>query len=129
MNSNRLTSMEEPGDERMDSNSIWTIDAVLIAIIFITIGIPLWIIWGPFYVIIKTIVTIWQPYFYKKKLDKWEQACQESLKGDEVPDIEDPPSYGTFWGIGPWFKKKLDKREQMCQESIWDGRVINFEDP
>lgn len=68
MNSYRLASMEEPGDERMDSNSIWTIDAVLIAIIFITIGIPLWIIWGPFYVIIKTIVTIWQPYFYKKKI-------------------------------------------------------------
>lgn len=128
MNSYRLTSMEEPSDERMVSNSIWTIDAVLIAIIFITIGIPLWIIWGPFYVIIKTIVTIWQPYFYKKELDKWEQGCPE-IEADELPDYEDPPSYGTFWGIGPWFKKKLDKREQMCQESIWDGRVINFEDP
>lgn len=83
----------------MASNSKWTIDTAFLAIIFIIVAIPVWIICGPFYVIIKTIATIFQPYFYKKQSEKWNKYYQECLKKGMYVDY--PPSYGTFCGIGP----------------------------
>lgn len=91
----------------MDSNSNWTIETAFFAIIFTIIAIPFWILYGPFYIIIKTIATIGQPYFYKKELKKWHKHYQ-GLKNGIYVDYPPPPSYGTFLGVGPWFKKDLD---------------------
>lgn len=90
----------------MDSNSNWTIMTAFFAIIFTIIAIPFWILYGPFCIIIKTIATIGQPYFYKKQSEKWNKHYQECLKKGIWIDY--PPSYGTFLGEGPWFKKDLD---------------------
>jgi|GEM_PF-6012652 hypothetical protein len=89
----------------MASNSKWTIDKAFVVMIFIIVAIPVWIICGPFYVIIKTIATIFQPYFYKKQSEEWNKYYQECLK--EGIYVDYPPSYGTFCGVGPWFKKDL----------------------
>lgn len=84
----------------------WIIKTVFIVIIIIFIGIPFWILFGPFYIIIKTIVTIWQPYFHKKQSEKWNKLYQEyRMKGIY---IDYPPSCGTFLGVGPWFKRDFD---------------------
>lgn len=75
-------------------------------IIFAIIAIPFWILFGPIYIILKTIATIWQPYFYKKQSEKWDrqyQECQE--KGIW---IDYPPSYGTFLGVKPWSAKDYE---------------------
>ena len=84
-------------------------------IIDIFIILPLYIIALPFVVIIKTIVTIWQPYFYKVSLrdyeeedDKWNEQYQEYLqKGIYVDFPPRRPEYGTFLGIAPWGKKSF----------------------
>lgn len=90
----------------MDSNSNWTIKTAFFAIIFTIIAIPFWILYGPFCIIIKTIATIGQPYFYRKELKKWYKDNQEYIKKGIY--VDEPPSYGTFLGVGPWFKKDLD---------------------
>lgn len=81
----------------------------------IFIILPLYSIALPFVVIIKTIVTIWQPYFYKVSLrdyeeedDKWNEHYQECLqKGIHVDFPPRRPEYGTFLGIAPWGKKSF----------------------
>ena len=83
--------------------------------IVIFIILPLYIIALPFVVIIKTIVTIWQPYFYKVSLrdyeeedDKWNEHYQECLQKDIHVDFPPRrPEYGTFLGIAPWGKKSF----------------------
>lgn len=89
----------------MGSNSNWTIDKAFFAVIFTIIAIPFWILFGPFYIILKTIATIWQPYFFKKQSEEWNKYYQECLK--KGIHIDYPPSYGTFLGVEPWFKKGL----------------------
>ena len=84
-------------------------------IIDIFIILTLYIICLPFVVVIKTIVTIWQPYFYKVSLrdyekedDKWNEHYRECLqKGIHVDFPPRRPEYGTFLGIAPWGKKSF----------------------
>lgn len=90
----------------MTSKSNWTIGMVFAAILLTILALPFWIIFGPFYIILKTIATIWQPYFYKKQSEKWDKYYQECLKKGIYVDY--PPTYGTFLGVGPWFKKDCD---------------------
>ena len=83
--------------------------------IVIFIILPLYTIALPFVVIIKTIVTIWQPYFYKvslrdyeKENDKWNEHYRECLqKGIYIDFPPRQPEYGTFLGIAPWGKKSF----------------------
>ena len=75
----------------------------LYIILFIILALPFWIIFLPFYLIIKTIVTIWQPYFYKKDSEQFNEAYQKALsKGIH---IDYPPSVGKLFGIGSWGMK------------------------
>lgn len=94
------------------TKSHWTIKTASIAIIITIIAsplwIPFWILWGPIYLIFKTIVTIWQPYFFKKQSIKWDKLYQENRKQDIFIDY--PPTEGKLLGIGPWHwnKKEYD---------------------
>lgn len=89
----------------MASNSNWTFKTVSFAVIFTIIAIPFWILFGPIYIILKTIATVWQTYLFKKQSGKWDKEYQECLKKGIYIDY--PPSYGTFLGVAPWFKKDL----------------------
>lgn len=80
--------------------SQWTFKTLGCAVVFTIVAIPFWIVWVPFYLIIRTIVTIWQPYFYKKKQESWRKACQEAARSGEYIDY--PPTMGTLFGIRPW---------------------------
>lgn len=84
----------------MKGQSHWTFKTVCGAILLTLIALPFWLIWGPFYIIIRTIVTIWQPILYKKQSAKWNKAYQENL--EEGIHIDYPPTEGTIMGIGPW---------------------------
>lgn len=109
----------------MASNSNWTIETVFGVIIFTIIAIPVWIIYGPIYIILKTIATIWQPYLYKKQLDEWDKEYQIYLEEDIYADFADPPTYGTFLGVGPWFKK--DYKDRQLERTTFetdDGLII-----
>lgn len=79
------------------------IRVIITCLILIIAGIPLWIIFSPFYLIIKLIVTIWQPYFYRKDLEKFNIEYQEALL--QGIHIDFPPSVGKLFGIGPWGKQ------------------------
>lgn len=83
--------------------SQWTLKTLGCAVVFIIFAIPVWVVWGPFYLIIRTIVTIWQPYFYKRQHDSWNEAYQEALRNGVYIDY--PPTEGTLFGIGPWNSK------------------------
>lgn len=52
------------------------------------------------YVIVRTIVTIWQPYFYKKQSNDWNSIYQEYLRKGIYIDY--PPRVGRLFGIPPW---------------------------
>ena len=83
-----------------------------------------WIVMLPFIIIIKTIVTIWQPYFYKSSLKYYEERRKEwnhiasecAKKGIYIDYPPTKPEYGSFWGIGPWNKKSF-----MCLLDKDDG--------
>lgn len=90
----------------MASSKNWTTETAFGVIIFIIIAIPFWILFSPFYIILKTIATILQPYLLKKQSEKWDKEYQECLKKGVYIDY--PPSYGTFLGVTPWFKKDYD---------------------
>lgn len=71
--------------------------------------ILLWIITLPFYLILKTIVTIWQPYFYRKQKAAWNKYYQDCLRKGIFVDY--PPREGTLFGvIRPW-GSKIDEDE------------------
>lgn len=90
-------------------------------VILLTIG---WIVMLPFIIIIKTMVTIWQPYFYKSSLkyyeerrEEWNHIASEYFKkGIYIDYPPTKPEYGSFLGIGPWRKKSfwslLDEDEE-----------------
>lgn len=67
-------------------------------------------IWGPIYVLIKTIVTIWQPYFKRQCYLEWHKEVNRIAKkmGKKYIYADYPPTVGTFCGIGPWNRKKYD---------------------
>lgn len=90
----------------MASSKNWTTKTAFGVIIFIIIAIPFWILFSPFYIILKTIATILQPYLLKKQSEKWNKEYQECRKKGVYIDY--PPSYGTFFGVTPWFKKDYD---------------------
>lgn len=77
---------------------------ILIPLIIIK-DIIFWIIFLPFYLIIKLIVTIWQPYFFRKDSEKFNKAYLEARSKGIYIDY--PPSVGKLFGIGPWGKKEL----------------------
>ena len=66
-----------------------------------------------YWIITKTIVTIFQPHFYnlamkkyQKKADAFNKAYIEyRKKGIFIDFPPDRPTYGTYRGIGPWGKK------------------------
>ena len=64
------------------------------------LALPFKLILSPFWIIIKTIVTIWQPYFYKKGIERWDKKSQKYRRKGILIDY--PPRYGTLLGIGPW---------------------------
>ncbi len=65
--------------------------------------LPFVLLMTPFIVIIKTVVTIWQPYFFKRDSQRFDEYYQECLRKGIYIDF--PPKYGTFLGIGPWGKQ------------------------
>lgn len=73
---------------------------IIIIALLLVIGIPFLITFAPVYLILRTIVTIWQPYFYKKEQENWRKACQEAARNGEYIDY--PPAEGTLFGIRPW---------------------------
>ena len=85
-------------------------------VILLTIG---WIVMLPvmlpFIIIIKTVVTIWQPCFYKSSLNYYEErrkewnhiASEYCKKGIHIDYPPTKPKYGSFLGIGPWYKKSF----------------------
>ena len=90
-------------------------------IILLTLG---WTVMLPFIIIIKTVVTIWQPYFYKsslkyyeKRRKEWNHTASECFKKGILIDYPPTkPEYGSFLGIGPWNKKSF-----MCLLDEDDG--------
>ena len=64
----------------MSDNSKWTFGKIGGLTLFILIAIPFWVIWLPFYIILKVIVSIWQPYFYRKQSEAWNKYYQECLR-------------------------------------------------
>lgn len=58
-------------------NKITTFGCIVLLTI---VAIPFWIVWGPIYLILRTIVTILQPYLYKRQSIEWNKSYQENLK-------------------------------------------------
>lgn len=81
----------------MTSNSKWKKVKSFFIVIGAIIAIPLYILLLP---IIKTIVTIMEPYLYRKQTEKFDKVYQEYRKKDIYIDF--PPEHGTLWEIGPW---------------------------
>jgi hypothetical protein len=89
----------------MSDNSKWTFGMIGGLTLFILVAIPFWVIWLPFYIILKVIVSIWQPYFYRKQSEAWNKYYQECLRKGIYIDY--PPREGTLLGIRPW-RSKID---------------------
>ncbi len=94
----------------MASNCNWT-KKLSELFFFIIITIPFWIIFSPFYIILKTIATALQPYLFKIQRKTWNKRYQECLK--KGIHIDYPPSYGTFLGIAPWGKKEFNDLDDL----------------
>ncbi len=75
--------------------------------LLIPIAILFHLITFPFYLVIRTVVTVWQPYFYKRSRDKLTKHWIDELENGV--DIDYPPRVGTLFGIPPWgYKGELD---------------------
>lgn len=81
--------------------------------LFIFIGIPLWILCLPFYLILKVIVTIWQPYFYRKQSEAWNKHYQDCRRKGIFIDF--PPREGTLFGVRPWGSKIEDEDDDLLE--------------
>lgn len=90
----------------MPIESRWTLKTATAVLIFTIIALPFWMIWGPIYVIIRTIVTIWQPYLYRIQSERWNELYQEQIRKGIFIDY--PPAQGTIFGIGPWKQCRVD---------------------
>ena len=88
----------------MNSNLDWM--QIIGIFLFVLVAIPFWICYLPFYLVFKTVVTIWQPYFYRKQCKEWNRRYQEYLK--KGIHIDSSPEVGRLFGIEPWGYKKND---------------------
>lgn len=95
----------------MSDNSKWTLGLIGGLTLFILVAIPFWVIWLPFYLILKVIVSIWQPYFYRKQSEVWNKHYQECLRKGIYIDY--PPREGTLLGIRPWGSKIDDDESDL----------------
>lgn len=68
---------------------------IIIVSILMLIVFPIGLLFLPICIILKTIATIWQPYFYKKQSKECNKHYQEYRKKGICIDYL--PSYGTFW--------------------------------
>lgn len=73
----------------MEERTSWTLKSILVAIAFIIMGIPTWIIIGPFFLIYKLLEIILQPYLLKKARKEFNEAYIENLKQGILIDF--PP--------------------------------------
>lgn len=81
----------------MTSNSKWKKVKSFFIVIGAIIAIPVYILLLP---IIKTIVTIIEPYLYRRQTEGFDKSYQGWLR---KVYIDFPPIHGTLWEIGPWF--------------------------
>ncbi len=58
------------------------------------------IVFLPCTIIIKTIVTIWQPYFHNRSQKQWIKIHRRFIERGGYADY--PPEVGTLFGITPW---------------------------
>lgn len=100
--------------------------------------LPIYILALPFVVIIKTIFTIWQPYFYKvshrdyeEEDDRWNERYQECLqKSIYIDYLTRRPKYGTFLGIASWgqIRCPINSNEDLIDFELSRSQTLNEEE-
>lgn len=84
----------------MENTLVSSLKMAILIICFVVFGIPLWLIFGPFYLLIKIIVTVFQPYILRVQKKQWNKYYNECLRKGIYIDY--PPSVGKLFGIGPF---------------------------
>ncbi len=69
-------------------------------LVFKIILFPFILLFLPFTLILKTIVTIGQPYFLNKSQNQWLEFHRKLTK--KGGSVDYPPKVGTIFGVKPW---------------------------